>query len=191
MLGISKASTRLLTAAAAGLASIAFARNVLRRRRRIDLRDRVAVVTGGSRGLGLLMAEELGRRGARVAICGRDAEALAAAVRRLEALGVEVHAEACDLGVREEAEAFIDGVARRFGRIDVLVNNAGIIQVAPAEDLGVEGIDEAMRSNFWSAAYVTLRALPHLRARGRGARLVNIVSIGGRVAVPHLLGYSA
>lgn len=191
MIGLSRRSARLLTLAAAGLTSIAFARDLLRRRRRIDLRDCVAVVTGGSRGLGLLIAEELGRRGARVAICGRDLEALTRAARRLETLGIEVHAEALDLGARAEAEAFIDGVVRRFGRIDVLVNNAGVIQVAPVEDLGVEGFEEAMRSNFWSAAHVTLRALPHLKARGRGARLVNITSIGGRVAVPHLLSYSA
>ncbi|MCC6554557.1 MAG: SDR family NAD(P)-dependent oxidoreductase [Polyangiaceae bacterium] len=189
MLGISTRS--LLTVTAAGLATVALARHALRRRRRIDVRDRVVVVTGGSRGLGLLIAEELGRRGARVAICGRDEDALARAARRLEAFGVEVHAAACDLGEREEAEAFIEGVARRFGRIDVLVNNAGIIQVAPLEDIGVEGLEEAMRANFWSAAYVTMRALPHLAARGRGARVVNITSIGGRVAVPHLLGYTA
>jgi NAD(P)-dependent dehydrogenase (short-subunit alcohol dehydrogenase family) len=191
MLGISKRSARLLTMAAAGLASIALARDVLRRRRQLDIQGRVAVITGGSRGLGLLLSEELGRRGARVAICGRDPEALARARQRLEALGVEVHAVACDLGVRQEAEAFIDSVVAAFGGIDMLINNAGSIQVAPLQDLGIEGLEASMRSNFWSAAYVTLRALPHLTAPRSGGRIVNITSIGGRVAVPHLMGYAA
>ncbi|WP_437542694.1 SDR family oxidoreductase [Sorangium sp. So ce367] len=176
---------------AAALVAAALARTAFRALRQLDLRGRVVIITGGSRGLGLLLAEEFGRHGARVAIAGRDAEALYRAEQRLQALGVEVHAAACDLGDRAAAEAFIDGVARAFGRIDVLVNNAGVIQVAPMQDLRVEELDEAMRSNFWSAVHATLRALPHLRRHGRAARIVNVVSIGGRVAVPHLLGYNA
>ncbi|MGK4003110.1 SDR family NAD(P)-dependent oxidoreductase [Sorangium sp. So ce1036] len=179
----------LFTAAALG--AVALARTAVRALRRIDLRGRVVVITGGSRGLGLLLAEEFGRLGARVAIAARDAEALDRAAQRLRARGVEVHAEARDLGDRAAAEAFIDGVARAFGRIDVLVNNAGVIQVAPMRDLRVEELEEAMRSNHWSAVYTTLRALPHLDEQGRAARIVNVVSIGGRVAVPHLLGYNA
>ncbi|AKT38771.1 SDR family NAD(P)-dependent oxidoreductase [Chondromyces crocatus] len=173
------------------MASVALARNLLARRRRLDLRGRVVVITGGSRGLGLLMAEEFGRAGARIAICGRDADALSRARTHLETLGIEVHALGCDLGEREEAEAFVDGVVDVFGRIDVLVNNAGAIHVAPVEESGVEGIEEAMRSNFWSATYVTLHALPHLKARGSAGRIVNITSVGGRVAIPHMVGYAA
>lgn len=180
-----------LAAAASGLAAAAIAHTALRALTRLDLRGRVVAITGGSRGLGLLLAEEFGRRGARVAIAARDAEALDRAAHRLRTLGIDVHATACDLGQRDAAEAFIDGVVRAFGRLDVLVNNAGVIQVAPMQDLRVEEIDEAMRSNFWSTVYTTLRALPHLTAEGSGARIVNVVSIGGRVAVPHLLGYNA
>ncbi|KYF90599.1 hypothetical protein BE20_02085 [Sorangium cellulosum] len=176
---------------AAALGAAALARTAFRALRRLDLRGRVVVITGGSRGLGLLLAEEFGRHGARVAIAGRDPGALERAEQRLRALGVEVHAVACDLGDRAAAEAFIDGVARAFGRIDVLVNNAGVIQVAPMQDLRVEELDEAMRSNYWSAVYATRRALPHLEKQGRAARIVNVTSIGGRVAVPHLLGYNA
>ncbi|WP_437950435.1 SDR family NAD(P)-dependent oxidoreductase [Sorangium sp. So ce296] len=176
---------------AAALGAAALARTAFRALRRLDLRGRVVVITGGSRGLGLLLAEEFGRHGARVAIAGRDPGALERAEQRLRALGVEVHAVACDLGDRAAAEAFIDGVARAFGRIDVLVNNAGVIQVAPMQDLRVEELEEAMRSNYWSAVYATRRALPHLEKQGRAARIVNVTSIGGRVAVPHLLGYNA
>ncbi|KYF83064.1 hypothetical protein BE17_27930 [Sorangium cellulosum] len=176
---------------AAALGAAALARTAFRALRRLDLRGRVVIITGGSRGLGLLLAEEFGRHGARVSITGRDAGALDRAEQRLRALGVEVHAAACDLGDRAAAEAFIDGTVRAFGRIDVLVNNAGVIQVAPMKDLRVEELDEAMRSNYWSAVHATLSALPHLEKQGRTARIVNIVSIGGRVALPHLLGYNA
>jgi len=191
MLRISKRSARALTLVAAGLASVALARDVVRRVRRLDMRGRVVLITGGTRGLGLLLAEEVGRLGARVAICGRDPAAVTRARQRLNTLGVEVHALSCDLGAREEAEAFVDSVVDAFGGIDVVINNAGAIQVAPMQDLGLEAIEESMRANFWSAVYVTLRALPYLREEGSGGRVVNITSLGGRVGLPHLTPYTA
>jgi short-subunit dehydrogenase len=186
----SRSLLRTLVAAAAGLSLAALVRAAVRRAHRIDLAGRVAVVTGGSRGLGLLIAEELGRRGARVAICGRDPRALEAATQRLRAQGIEVLARTCDLGSRRQAEDFIEAVTTAWGRIDVLVNNAGVIHVEPAETATLASLDEAMRSNFYAAVHATFAALPALR-RHEGARLVNVTSIGGRVAVPHLLGYSA
>jgi len=159
-----------------------------RRARAIRLQGKVAVVTGGSRGLGLLMAEELVRQGARVAICGRDADAVDRATRILGRHGGDVLGEARDLGDPADAEAFVKSVVARFGPIDVLVNNAGVIQVAPVEMLDVGKIDEVMHSNFWSAAYTTFAALPYL---GPDARIVNVTSVGGRVPLPHMLGYTA
>jgi NAD(P)-dependent dehydrogenase (short-subunit alcohol dehydrogenase family) len=114
-----------------------------------------------------------------------------AAEKRLVAQGIEVLARRADLGDRGQAEVFVERAALEWDRLDILVNDAGVIHVEPAESVTLESIDEAMRSNFWSAAYTTFAALPHLREQGAGARIVNIVSIGGRVAVPHLLGYSA
>jgi len=183
-------AVRSLVVAAIGISIAALVRSVVRRARRLDLAGRVVIVTGGSRGLGLCIAEELGRRGARVAICGRDRGALEAAERRLRALGVDVLARPCDLGDRGQAAAFVERVAAEWGRLDVLVNNAGVIHVEPAATVTLEGIDEALRSNFWSAVHATFASLPHLRAEGEGI-IVNVVSVGGRVAVPHLLGYSA
>ena len=182
---------RALGRAVAGLSLLALARAAYRRARRLDLTGRVAIVTGGSRGLGLLIAEELGRRGARVAICGRDQGALDEAERRLREQGIEVLARRADLGDRGQAALFVERVSMEWDRLDILVNNAGVIHVEPAESVTLESIEEAMRSNFWSAVNTTFAALPLLRAQGRGARVVNITSIGGRVAVPHLLGYSA
>jgi NAD(P)-dependent dehydrogenase (short-subunit alcohol dehydrogenase family) len=76
--------------------------------------------------------------------------------------------------------------ARELGTIDVLVNNASVIQVGPVSDHAVEDFEAAMATNFWGAAYTTLAALPVMRAAGRG-RIVNIGSIGGKIGVPHVL----
>lgn len=164
-------------------------RAAVRRGRSIDLEGRTVVVTGGARGLGLLLAEMAGAEGANVAICGRDLAAVAEAQEQLEKKGVRVLARACDLGDRPSADAFVDEVVRTFGGIDVVINNAGSIQVGPVETVTVDKMEDAMDANLWSAVHVTLRALPHLRARGGDARIVNVTSLGGRAAVPHLLPY--
>jgi NAD(P)-dependent dehydrogenase (short-subunit alcohol dehydrogenase family) len=174
----------------AGAALVATARAV-RRRRPIQFRDRVAVITGGSRGLGLLMARELAAEGARVAILARDPAELDLARRELSAIGGQrVLALPCDVGNEDEVRWAIDATAERFGRLDILVNNAGVIQVGPLEHMEVEDFEEAMRVHFWGPLYATLAALPHLRERDTG-RIVNISSIGGRIAIPHLVPYSA
>ena len=186
-----QSSVRVLGAALSALALLALVRAARRRARYRGLAGKVAIVTGGSRGLGLLIAEELGRRGARVVICGRDQAALEEAERRLTEQGIEVLARRADLGERGQAETFVERAALEWDRLDIVINNAGVIHVEPAESVGVDSLDEAMRSTFWSAAFTTLAALPHLRERAPEARVVNIVSLGGRLAFPHMLGYSA
>lgn len=160
------------------------------RRRQFDLRGAVALVSGGSRGLGLELARELGRRGARVAICARDHDTLERARVDLERRGVPVLALSCDVTDREAASATVQAVHDRWGRLDLLVNNAGIIQVGPLESMTVDDFEQAMGVNFWGPLYTTLAALTLMRARGEG-RIVNIVSIGGKVAAPHLVPYTA
>ena len=149
----------------------------------------VAVITGGSRGLGLLLARELGRAGCQLAICARDDAELSRARSDLEARGMTVHAVRCDVSDRGDVERFIADVIRRFGGVDILVNNAGIIKVGPARTMTVEDYEEAMRVNFWGMVYPTLAVLPVMQAEG-GGRIVNITSIGGKVSVPHLLPYN-
>lgn len=180
------------SALALAVGAVALARTVAVRRQRMDFRGQSVLITGGTRGLGLLLAEEMGRAGARVSICGRDPEGVEKARLWLRAKGVDVMARACDLGDRGEAERFVDEVALERGGIDVLVNDAGVIQVGPLETVTADRVESVMRANFFSAAYVTLAALPYLRSRDGGpGRIANITSFGGRLAVPHMLAYTA
>jgi NAD(P)-dependent dehydrogenase (short-subunit alcohol dehydrogenase family) len=152
-------------------------------------RGGVALVTGGSRGLGLLIARELAIRGFCLAICARDSAELAAAESELAGLGAEVLAVRCDVADREEVERLVRSVVERFGGLDVLVNNAGIIEVAPVTAMTVEDFTTALDVMFWGTLHPTLAALPQLRAQGRG-RIINITSIGGKISAPHLLPYN-
>lgn len=160
----------------------------VRRMRAVDLRGQVVAITGGSRGLGFLLAQEFARQGCRVAICARDDEELRRAGERLAAMGAQVLASTCDVSRREEVERWVGEVERAYGRLDVLVNNASVIQVGPLESMTLEDFEEALAVNFWGGVYATLAVLPGMRER-RAGRIVNVTSIGGKVAVPHLLPY--
>jgi len=183
------ASTRLLArvGAATALATIGYA--LVQRARRWDLRGRTVLVTGGSRGLGLSIARELARVGARVAICGRDEATLDRARCELERQGLVV-ALRCDMRVRGDVDRLVKEVSARLGPIDALVNNAGLITVGPVEAMEVEDFADAMDTNFWGPLYAIRAVLPEMRRRRTG-RIVNIASIGGMIAMPHLLPYSA
>ncbi|MNR94182.1 putative ketoacyl reductase [compost metagenome] len=169
---------------------VALAATRLGAKREASLADHVVLITGGSRGLGLLMAEEFARQGARIAICARDTLELDRARQRLEAMGAEVLAIPCDVSRQDQVESMVAEVEERYGRIDVLVNNAGIIQVGPLATMTAQDFEAIMAVNFFGAVYTTLAVLPGMRQRGYG-RLVNIDSIGGRVATPHLIPYDA
>jgi NAD(P)-dependent dehydrogenase (short-subunit alcohol dehydrogenase family) len=162
-----------------------------RRVRRDTFRHRVVLITGGSRGLGLEMARVFADEGAYVAICSRDMAELMDAKQELRDRGAaDVDAFRCDVTNREEADAAILRLISRWGRVDVVVNNAGIILAAPVERLKVEDFEQAMAVHFWGPLFMSLAAIPHMRRQGDG-RIVNIASIGGRVAVPHLVPYCA
>ena len=174
----------------AGLGTAWLARQVLFATREVDLRGQVVLITGSSRGLGLALARELARYGCRLVLCARTAESLERARQDIEALGAEVLAVPCDVSVREQVQQLVDQAIGRFGRVDVLINNAGIIAVGPLEEHGISDFEQAMGVMFWGAVYPTLALLPSMRAR-RAGRIVNITSIGGKVSVPHLLPYGA
>ncbi len=156
--------------------------------RRIDFTNRVVVITGGSRGLGLELARCFVGEGAKLAICARSHEQLQRAVRELEARGATVIGEVCDVTSPAQIVRFIQTVVTRFGRIDVLVNNAGLIQVGPLTTMRDDDFREGLDTHFWGPLKMIQKALPHMTAPD--ARIVNIASIGGEVAVPHMLPYS-
>jgi NAD(P)-dependent dehydrogenase (short-subunit alcohol dehydrogenase family) len=181
--------SRFKVAAAGALAGWAVMR-LLGGPRRYEFTGKTVLVTGGSRGLGLVLAKQLAAEGARVAICGRDPEALERARSALEAIGAEVFALPVDVADRNAVDTLVRQVAARFGPVDVLVNNAGVIEVGPAETMTLADYQEAMAVNFWGVVHPTLAVLPAMRERRQG-RIVNIISIGGRLGVPHLVPYSA
>lgn len=172
--------------AAAGLGYLGW--RAWRKLRANSLAEQVVLITGGSRGLGLLMAREFAREGCRLAVCARDERELGEARRDLEGRGAEVVTIRCDVTNRDEVGRTVEYVTARFGGIDVLVNNASIIQVGPLETMTVEDFERGLAVNFWGGVYATLAVLPQMRARAEG-RIVNITSIGGNIAVPHLLPY--
>ena len=155
-----------------------------------DLKNKTVLITGGSRGLGLVMAREFAREGARLALCARDDEELERARLDLEGFGVDVMTFRCDVRNRQEVADMVAAVGNRFSQIDVLVNNAGVIQVGPIEVMTHEDFELAMQAHFWGPLNTILSVLPSMRQRRQG-RIINISSIGGKVSVPHLVPYSA
>jgi NAD(P)-dependent dehydrogenase (short-subunit alcohol dehydrogenase family) len=175
--------------AAAGMGAVMGLRAM--RRERVEFSGRTVVVTGGSRGLGLELARGFVAEGARVVICAREEVELARAEDELRKIPrAEVMSVVCDVTERVQVEAMFERVHARFGAVDVLVNNAGLIQVGPLESMTEEDFDEAMRVHFWAPLYTTQAVLPDMKRRGFG-RIVNIASIAGKVSVPHLVPYSA
>jgi NAD(P)-dependent dehydrogenase (short-subunit alcohol dehydrogenase family) len=182
--------TSLGIAIGTALGTLAAAR-ALRARRAIDLAGRTVVIVGGSRGLGLAMAREfaVGEQ-AHVVLAARDEQELERAAEDIEGLGGSVTTIKCDVRDRSQIERTIQRILHDRGAIDVLVNNAGVIQVGPLEHMTIEDFQEAMAVHFWGPLHTTLAALPHMREKG-AKRIVNISSIGGKIAVPHLLPYTA
>jgi NAD(P)-dependent dehydrogenase (short-subunit alcohol dehydrogenase family) len=172
-------------------AAVWLARSALRPRPERSLESKTVLITGGSRGLGLVLAREFAARGAQVAISARDADELRRAKEDLIQRGApSVLVLPCDLSDKRQIDGMVRNALEHFGHIDILVNNAGIIQVGPAEEMTLEDFEEAIKIHFWAPLYAIWALLPDMRRRGAG-RIINIASIGGKLSVPHLLPYNA
>ena len=181
---------KLVLAAAAGYAGVAITRAVVRRKRDFDWRNKRVIITGGSRGLGLVIARQLADQGARIAITARTEEDLDIAADELRTRGAEVISFPCDVRDKNQVAAYVDRVTHQFDGVDVLINVAGIITVGPLEGMTMDDFQDSMQTNCWGALRTSLAVLPHMRAAGWG-RIVNVASIGGKRAVPHMLPYAA
>ncbi|MGA7158592.1 MAG: SDR family oxidoreductase [Acidobacteriaceae bacterium] len=161
----------------------------------------VVLITGGSRGLGLAIAARFAQNPVRLVLASRNLEELQQAQDHLLSQSPHLrpedfHLVAADLSKPEECDRLIAETIARFSRIDVLINNAGIIDVGPIESQTIENFERTMQINFFAALYTTWAALPHMRKQqplsgSRRASIVNIASLGGKIAVPHMLPYSA
>lgn len=145
----------------------------------LDLTGKVAFITGGSRGLGLQMAEALGELGASVAISARKQHELDAAKEHLESLGVKVVTIAADLGNLEGIPGVVDQVVEQLGDIDILVNNAGATWGAPAEDYPAEGWMKVMNLNVNASFFLTQTVGKRCMIPRKTGKVINIASIAG------------
>jgi NAD(P)-dependent dehydrogenase (short-subunit alcohol dehydrogenase family) len=189
-------TAQILTGIVAAAAATAYALTSSPAKRRPG---QVVLITGGSRGLGLALADRYGRSGAKLILAARDLEELITARHTLLDRGAvqspdDVLLIPADLTDAAQALMLINHAVGHFGRIDVLINNAGIIEVGPVENQPLAAYRRAMATNFFAALHTTHAALPHLLDRKPGdedAAIVNIASIGGKFAMPHMLPYVA
>lgn len=185
-LSISPVVAGTLCCLAAGTAALA----LVTRRRARSLAGKVVVITGGSRGLGLELARQLGRRGCKLILVARQEQELKQVAAELTGAGMLVHTISADVSDPESILRLHTGALQAFGSIDILINNAGIISVGPVDSLEISDFERAMNVMYWGTVRTTLAFLPDLLQSG-DSDIVNITSIGGKIAVPHLLPYSA
>lgn len=155
-----------------------------------SFRGKVVVIAGGSRGLALAMARRLAREGARLVLLARDEGELVRAREDIERRGGDVLTIRCDVRDRADAEAAIRRVVTQLGGVDVLINNAGVIQVGPIEVMTHEDYEDSIRTHLAGPLHMALAAIPEMRRRG-GGRIINISSIGGKIPIAHLVPYNA
>ncbi len=175
---------------AAGTGALLAARAVRRKLNAYDFNGKVVLITGGSRGLGLVMARQLAQEGARLVLCARDKDELENARMELAGKGANVLVQKCDVTDQQQVQDVVTNVLNEFGPIDVLINNAGIIHAGPVTEMTVQEFDEAIKTHYWGPVHTILAVLPSMKARGEG-RILNVSSIGGKISVPHLVPYSA
>jgi NADP-dependent 3-hydroxy acid dehydrogenase YdfG len=154
------------------------------------LRDRVAAITGAGSGIGRATAEQMAGLGCHLALADRNAETLAAAAAACAARGVRVTSTVLDVADRAAVHAWADAAAAAHGRINVIVNNAGVALQSTLESTSYDDLEWLMGVNFWGVVHGTRAFLPHLRRAGEG-HIVNLSSVFGLIAVPTQGAYNA
>jgi len=154
------------------------------------LAGKVGIVTGGTRGIGLAIARLLAEDGASVVVSGRDAARLEAAVKELESLGAPAMAVAADAAKREDADRLVEATRERFGRVDVLVNNAGITRDQLLVRMKDDDWDQVLDTNL-RGVFLMTRAVGKVMMRQKSGRIINIASTAGAMGNPGQVNYSA
>lgn len=155
-----------------------------------ELRDRVVAVTGAASGIGRALAVELAGRGAHLALSDVDDAGLADTVGRCEGHGVKVTSQHLDVADRDAVHRWADRVVDDHGRVNVIVNNAGVALSSTIEAMSYDDLEWLMGVNFWGVVHGTKAFLPHLRAAGEG-HVVNVSSVFGLLAIPSQSAYNA
>jgi short-subunit dehydrogenase len=155
-----------------------------------EYRDRVAIVTGASSGIGAQLARDLAARGMRVALLARRAERLEVLAAEIARAGGAAAAVPCDVSERASVQAAVEAVCERHGGVDLLVNDAGYGRHVLFKDHDVEDIERMMRTNYLGTVWAIKAALPSMRRRGRGW-IVNVSSVAGKIGQPDEAAYSA
>jgi 3-oxoacyl-[acyl-carrier protein] reductase len=151
---------------------------------------KIAVITGGSKGIGYAIAENLLKAGAKVFICARDKADLKQALERLSELG-KVKGEICDVRSETQVKMMLDEAVRVFGGIDILVNNAGIgIIGKTVEEMSADEFEQTLKTNLFGVFYACHHAIPEMKKRG-GGYIINISSLAGQNAHPKMAAYNA
>lgn len=153
------------------------------------MKDKVIIITGGSSGIGKALAAKFGGEGAKLVITGRKKDQLESAADELKGYGITVTTVVADASVESDCARVVETAVKEYGRIDILINNAGISMRALFEDLQVEVFRKVMEVNFYGLVYTTKYALPYI-LRSQGS-VVGISSVNGRRATPARSAYSA
>ncbi|AFY00557.1 SDR family NAD(P)-dependent oxidoreductase [Bdellovibrio bacteriovorus] len=179
---------KIITGFATGFVSALLLRKIRTQIRSRSFKGAVVLVSGGSRGLGLLIAKEFCRAGASVALTARDGNELRRAqnILQLDSPQALVHTFVCDCRIPLDVEQTVAQVVHTFGKVDVLVNNAGIISSSPLEHVTEADYEDSLAVHFWGPYHFIEHCLPVMN---KGSRIVNIASIGGLIPIPHRAAY--
>lgn len=154
-----------------------------------NMKEKVVIITGASSGIGKSLAFEFGEKGAKVILAARNIEHLNETVVELKSRGIDAIAVHTDVGVETDCRKLIETTINAYGRIDVLINNAGISMRALFSELDLDVMHKLMNTNFWGTVYCTKFALPYL-LKSKGS-LVGVISVAGFIGLPARSGYSA
>jgi NAD(P)-dependent dehydrogenase (short-subunit alcohol dehydrogenase family) len=184
------ALSKIITGSAIGIAGILVAKIISRTVNWFDLKGKVILVSGGTRGLGLSLARILARKKAVVAVCGRGITGMEQVSEEITSSGGRFMYLQCDITDSLQVGRMFDEIERKLGNVSAVINNAGIMAVGPVETMTREDYEAAMKVHFWGPLNIINRALPAMR-RNKSGRIVNIISVGGLISFPHMLPYNS